>query len=532
MAVSTPSIGQRIAWKTGRKLATTQSRPALDPVLERDRRLVERVQDVEVCSWAGAAFDSQSGVAGSGVAAGRAAPRIRGCIARRRPEERPPWFRRPRSASAMRHRRRRRRPAAARRQAARSYRRPSTVIGLGDLVAFGQSGFRHLAVSLESAPAGPCARRRRDSVRSRRPRAGRTGPRATASMTSPIWRSACSGSMPGRKARVHLRLAALHLRARGEPRRRRPGSAASRRPRRRSRGRPSADPLAARRAGCPRGRSIVTWLFAAMSPAVRTLATSTPRKNDARSRSAGLFRISSGVPTWTTRPPSMMAMRSPMRMASSRSCEMKMMVRLCLLLQRRAARPASRCGSAGRARRTPRPSAGSSGRWPARGRGRRAAACRPRARWDSSARRRARPTCSSAARARFSRCARGTPDSSRPKAAFCRTVRCGISAKDWNTMEMCSRRKSMQLLLAHRRDVGAVDDDLAGGGLDQPVEHPHQRRLARARQAHDDEDLALAARRTWRRRRRSSCRSWRRSRPCPAPRGTARSPRRDRVRTP
>jgi hypothetical protein len=43
--------------------------------------------------------------------------------------------------------------------------------------------------------------------------------------------------------------------------------------------------------------------------------------------SAGARRISSGVPTCTTWPSFMMAMRSPMRMASSRSCEMKTMVR-------------------------------------------------------------------------------------------------------------------------------------------------------------------------------------------------------------
>jgi hypothetical protein len=39
-------------------------------------------------------------------------------------------------------------------------------------------------------------------------------------------------------------------------------------------------------------------------------------------------------------------------------------------------------------------------------------------------------------------------------------------------------------------DVGAVDHDAARGRLDQPVQEAHQRRLARARQAHDHEDLA------------------------------------------
>ena len=38
--------------------------------------------------------------------------------------------------------------------------------------------------------------------------------------------------------------------------------------------------------------------------------------------------------------------------------------------------------------------------------------------------------------------------------------------------------------------VAAEDRDLAGGRLDQPDQRPHERRLARARQAHDDEHLA------------------------------------------
>ena len=43
----------------------------------------------------------------------------------------------------------------------------------------------------------------------------------------------------------------------------------------------------------------------------------------------------------------------------------------------------------------------------------------------------------------------------------------------------------------HRAYVLAVDDDLTGGRLDQAGQTPHQRRLAGARQAHHDEDLAL-----------------------------------------
>ena len=42
-----------------------------------------------------------------------------------------------------------------------------------------------------------------------------------------------------------------------------------------------------------------------------------------------------------------------------------------------------------------------------------------------------------------------------------------------------------------RREVGAVDHDAAGGGLEQTVEGPDEGGLARAGEAHDDEDLAL-----------------------------------------
>lgn len=41
-------------------------------------------------------------------------------------------------------------------------------------------------------------------------------------------------------------------------------------------------------------------------------------------------------------------------------------------------------------------------------------------------------------------------------------------------------------------DVLALEDDLTGGGFDQPGQTSHQRGLARAGQAHDDEHLALA----------------------------------------
>src|SRR5256885_7984588 len=47
-----------------------------------------------------------------------------------------------------------------------------------------------------------------------------------------------------------------------------------------------------------------------------------------------------------------------------------------------------------------------------------------------------------------------------------------------------------QIALAQGIDVLAIDHDAPGRGLDEAVEHAHQGGLARARQAHDDGDLA------------------------------------------
>ena len=47
-----------------------------------------------------------------------------------------------------------------------------------------------------------------------------------------------------------------------------------------------------------------------------------------------------------------------------------------------------------------------------------------------------------------------------------------------------------QPLLVGLADVVAVEEDLAGGRLDQAGDAAHERRLAAARQAHDHEDLA------------------------------------------
>jgi hypothetical protein len=49
-----------------------------------------------------------------------------------------------------------------------------------------------------------------------------------------------------------------------------------------------------------------------------------------------------------------------------------------------------------------------------------------------------------------------------------------------------------QFGIADGGDVAAIDNDLAGARLDQPVEQAHEGGLAGARQPHDDENLALA----------------------------------------
>ena len=51
-----------------------------------------------------------------------------------------------------------------------------------------------------------------------------------------------------------------------------------------------------------------------------------------------------------------------------------------------------------------------------------------------------------------------------------------------------------QLGVARLEQVAALELDAASGRLDQPRQAAHQRRFAGARQAHDDEDLALADR--------------------------------------
>src|SRR5205807_5614043 len=48
-----------------------------------------------------------------------------------------------------------------------------------------------------------------------------------------------------------------------------------------------------------------------------------------------------------------------------------------------------------------------------------------------------------------------------------------------------------QLPPLHAADLDAVDEDLALGRLLLPDEEPHQRRLARARRADEEEEVAL-----------------------------------------
>ncbi len=48
-----------------------------------------------------------------------------------------------------------------------------------------------------------------------------------------------------------------------------------------------------------------------------------------------------------------------------------------------------------------------------------------------------------------------------------------------------------ELVLGDLQEVAAVEQHLAGRGLDEPRQTAHDRRFARARKPHDDEDLAV-----------------------------------------
>ena len=85
------------------------------------------------------------------------------------------------------------------------------------------------------------------------------------------------------------------------------------------------------------------------------------------------------------------------------------------------------------------------------------------------------------------------PCTSSPKATLSSTRRCGEQAE---VLEHHRHLVRGAARAAARRvapvDVLAVDQDLAGGRLDQAAQAAHERRLARAREPHDDEDLAAA----------------------------------------
>ena len=84
----------------------------------------------------------------------------------------------------------------------------------------------------------------------------------------------------------------------------------------------------------------------------------------------------------------------------------------------------------------------------------------------------------------------GSPRISRPNATLSMTRRWGSRPKCWKTMLNRRRRSSRSVSGVALTDVLAVEQDLAGGRLDEPGHAADERRLAAAGQAHDDEDLA------------------------------------------
>ena len=83
-----------------------------------------------------------------------------------------------------------------------------------------------------------------------------------------------------------------------------------------------------------------------------------------------------------------------------------------------------------------------------------------------------------------------TPWISSPNATLSTMRRCGSSPKCWKTMLIFCRRSSRSRSSFAAEHVLAVDQDLAGGRIVEPVDHPDERGLAGARQPHDDEHLA------------------------------------------
>ena len=75
---------------------------------------------------------------------------------------------------------------------------------------------------------------------------------------------------------------------------------------------------------------------------------------------------------------------------------------------------------------------------------------------------------------------------------FSSAVSIGSRLNDWKMKPTLSRRSCVSCFSLSARDVDAVDRDAAGGRLVEPGEDVHQRRLARARGAHDRGELAAA----------------------------------------
>ena len=147
----------------------------------------------------------------------------------------------------------------------------------------------------------------------------------------------------------------------------------------------------------------------------------------------------------------------------------------------RGSAPGSARASARRARRAARPSASLRDRSRARARGRRAAACRRRS--GRSARRRiSRGRRAAAFRARSRRrSASATPRMRRPNSTFSMTLSHGISACFWNTTPRSAPGPIDRL---------AVEHDLAGRRLHEAGDARQQRRLAAARRAERDDEVA------------------------------------------
>ena len=100
------------------------------------------------------------------------------------------------------------------------------------------------------------------------------------------------------------------------------------------------------------------------------------------------------------------------------------------------------------------------------------------------------PTRRSTSEARASRSGFATPWISSPNATFSITVRWASSPKCWNTIETVWRRSSRSSAWSAPITSEPPIADRAGRRLDQPDQRPHERRLARAREAHHDEHLA------------------------------------------